>query len=109
MRTAVTAALLAALTLGTGVAATAQQPVTVEMRDFAFAPRDTIVPTGTAVRWVNLDETPHQIAMTGGRPGSSAPIDPGKEYAFTFRDTGQFPYRCAIHPTMLGVIVVQGP
>lgn len=110
MRAALTIGSLITLVLVLGVAITpAQQPATVEMRDFSFSPRDMVVTTGSAVRWVNLDEAPHQIAMAGGRPGSSGLIDPGKEYEFTFREAGQFTYRCAVHPTMLGVIVVQGP
>lgn len=110
MHAALTVASLVTLVLVLGVAATpAQQQVTVEMRDFSFSPRDMVVATGSGVRWVNLDDAPHQIAMAGGRPGSSGLIDPGKEYAFTFRETGQFMYRCAVHPTMLGVIAVQGP
>ncbi len=110
MRMALTLGSLVTFVLVAGVAVTpAQQPATVEMRDFSFSPRDMIVTAGSAVRWINLDEAPHQIAMAGGQPGSSGLIDPGKEYAFTFRETGQFTYRCAVHPTMLGVIVVQGP
>ncbi len=110
MRIILTATLLVTVVLGIGGSNTsAQQPVTVEMRDYSFSPRDTTVTSGSTVRWVNLDEAPHQIAMASGRPGSSGLIDPGKEYAFTFREAGLFSYRCAVHPTMLGVIVVQGP
>ena len=48
-------------------------------------------------------------AMTGSRPGSSGLIEPGKDYTFTFNEPGQFTYRCGVHPTMLGVIVVREP
>ncbi len=109
MRTLVAGALLTGVILGTGAAATAQEPVTVEIREFAFWPRDTVITAGTAMHWVNFDDAPHQIAMTGGRPGSSSPIEPGKDYTFTFKEPGQFTYRCGIHPTMMGVLVVQGP
>jgi len=80
----------------------------VEIREFAFWPRDTVITAGTPVQWMNFDDAPHQIVLTGGRPGSSSPIEPGNEYAFTFNEPGQFTYRCGVHPSMLGVIVVQG-
>ena len=109
MRTFIVGALLAGVILGTGAAAAAQQAVTVDIREFAFWPRDTVVGVGIAVRWTNFDDTPHQIAMTGSRPGSSGLIEPGKDYTFTFNEPGQFTYRCGVHPTMLGVIVVREP
>ena len=39
----------------------------------------------------------------------SGPIAPGKEFTFAFTQAGRFVYRCAIHPTMLGIITVQAP
>lgn len=87
----------------------AQQPAVVDMREFSFEPRDTRITAGTAVRWVNHDDVPHNVAMEGGRPGSSGFIAPGKDYTFSFREAGRFTYRCAIHPTMLGIIIVDAP
>lgn len=85
----------------------AQQPAAVvDIRDFAFEPHELKVSTGATVRWVNRDPAPHQIAMEGGRPGSSALLDPGQDHTATFRDAGRFTYRCGVHPTMLGVIIV---
>jgi len=95
--------------LSTGAVVTAQQAVTVEIREFAFWPRDTVITAGTPVQWMNFDDAPHQIVLTGGRPGSSSLIEPGKDYVFTFKEPGQFTYRCGVHPTMLGVLVVQTP
>ncbi|MGH2376426.1 MAG: plastocyanin/azurin family copper-binding protein [bacterium] len=86
-----------------------QPPVTVDMREFAFEPRDVLVTPGTAVRWVNRDDFPHSVVMEGGRPGSSrGTIPPGGEHTFVFRDPGRFVYRCSVHPTMLGEITVGG-
>lgn len=102
-------AAMAAIILGGAAVLVAQQPVVVEMRDFAFFPRDTAITAGSTVQWVNFDEAPHSIAMTARAPGSSALIEPGKDYAFTFTQTGQFVYRCGVHPTMLGVVVVNTP
>jgi len=86
-----------------------QPPVTVDMRDFAFEPRDVLVASGTSVRWVNRDDFPHSVVMEGGRPGGSrGTIPPGGEHTFVFMDAGRSVYRCGVHPTMLGEITVAG-
>ncbi|MGH2349137.1 MAG: cupredoxin domain-containing protein [bacterium] len=97
--------------LGALVAGAQGQQVTtatVAMRDFSFEPHEVSIAAGTAVRWVNEDQAPHQIAMEGGRPGSSREIAPGQSHTFTFQQPGTYTYRCGIHPTMLGVVIV-GP
>lgn len=87
----------------------AQGAATVEMRDFAFAPHEWTVTAGTSVRWVNFDDVPHHVVTEGGKLVDSGPIAPGGDFIFAFTQTGRFAYRCAIHPTMLGVITVQEP
>lgn len=109
MRSSIACLLVTVFVSVFGVAATGQESVMVEARNFAFSPRDAVVTVGTPVQWVNLDDAPHQIAMTGNQPGSSGLIEPGKAYAFTFLEPGQFTYRCGVHPTMLGVVLVKAP
>jgi plastocyanin len=111
MRLTLVLALAVGLVMGAlSLRLAAQEPITVEMRDFSFWPRDTRVLAGTPVRWINLDDAPHAIAMQGGKPGSSPGlIDPGKSHTFAFREAGRFVYRCGVHPTMLGEIIVEGP
>ena len=87
----------------------AQEAVGVDIRDFSFVPKDLTVSVGTAVRWVNRDDAPHQIVMDGGRPGGSGTLGQGAEHTFVFREAGRFPYHCGIHPTMLGEVNVTGP
>jgi plastocyanin len=98
--------LVLGLVLAVWGSAFAQQVTVVDIRDFAFEPHEVKVTNGATVRWVNRDSAPHSIAMEGGRPGSSGQLDPGKEHALTFSDAGRFTYRCGVHPTMLGIIVV---
>lgn len=109
MRATCLLAVITVIVFGSTAATLAQEPTVVEIRDFAFFPRDTIVTAGTTVRWINFDEAPHQIAMAARAPGSSGLIEPGRDYAFTFTQPGQFVYRCAVHPTMLGVLSVNAP
>jgi plastocyanin len=87
----------------------AQEAVGIDIRDFAFEPRTMGVGTGMAVRWLNRDDVPHNVTMLNRQPGSSGTIGPGATHTFTFRAAGRFTYRCAVHPTMLGEVVVTGP
>lgn len=97
------------LSAGTGRLG-AQEAVTVDIQDFSFQPHELRVNVGTAVRWVNRDsEVPHQVAAEDGKTVSSPLIQPGKDFMFTFAQAGQVSYRCAVHPTMFGVITVTGP
>lgn len=98
--------MLGTVLLLSGPLAAQQQVVVVDIRDFAFEPRDTRILVDTAVRWINHDDVPHSIAVEGGRPGSSGLIAPAKDHTFMFRDAGRFTYRCAVHPTMLGLLIV---
>ncbi len=102
---------LATVSVVIGVLASAvaqPAPAIVAIRDFSFEPHEIKIAPGTAVRWVNQDPSPHAIAMEGGRSGSSGQIAPGQAHTFTFQDAGTFTYRCGVHPTMLGVLIV-GP
>ncbi len=114
MRTSILlSAMVSSLLLGSwAVRLSAQQltTVTVDIQDFSFQPRDLTVTVGTKVRWVNRDtESPHSVAAEDGKTITSPLIEPGKEFSFEFTQTGQITYRCSVHPTMMGVIVVQGP
>ncbi|MEO8031727.1 MAG: plastocyanin/azurin family copper-binding protein [Gemmatimonadota bacterium] len=81
----------------------------------AFAPPTLTVSLATASRvvWSNGDVgsgayptgTTHHILSNNGT-FESADLGPGRTYAFTFADTGHFAYHCAIHPSMVGTVVV---
>ncbi len=86
----------------------AQSAVTVDIQDFSFQPHEWTIPVGGTVHWVNHDEWPHHVAAEDGKGFNSGVLAPGKDFRFTFTQPGRFSYRCGIHPTMLGVITVQG-
>lgn len=69
-----------------------------------FRPRTVTIARGTVVRWVNKDN--HDHTSTG--PGwNSGRLDPDDTFRRTFNQVGTFNYRCTIHLTMRGTIVVQ--
>lgn len=103
--------VVVALVLGLSVAhPEAQQlSVIVDVRDFSFEPRDLMIPAGATVRWINRDVFPHSIGIASNQAASSrGTIIPGGEHTFVFRQAGRFTYRCGVHPTMLGEILVTG-
>ena len=66
-------------------------------------PRTVTITQGTAVKWVNKDN--HDHTSTG--PGWNSRLDPGDSFRRTFNQVGTFNYRCTIHSTMRGTIVVE--
>lgn len=97
-----------ALALGAGLhAATAQGSRTVAIVDFAFEPALSGVAVGETLTWTNTGAEPHTVtaddsSFTSGR------LDPGASFRQTFAATGSFTYRCRIHPSMTGTVVVAG-
>ncbi len=82
----------------------------ISIKGFAFAPDDLTVPVGTTVTWVNDEDSLHTV--TSGDPASpsglfdSGEIDTGVEFSYTVTDEGTYPFYCARHDFMKGVVTV---
>lgn len=82
----------------------------VSIKGFAFAPAALTVPAGTTVTWTNDEDSLHTV--TSGTPeaptGSfdSGEIDTGIDFAFTFTEEGTYPFFCARHDFMTGLVTV---
>lgn len=74
--------------------------------DRAYAPGTLTVAAGTRVIWMNADSVAH-TSTSNAAGWNSGTIAPGGQFAFTFQAAGSFPYHCAIHPGMIGTVVVQ--
>jgi plastocyanin len=80
----------------------------VAISGFAFAPATLTVPVGTTVTWINQDEEPHTVtSATSQEPFRSDALDTDDKFSFTFAKPGTYKYFCAIHPHMVGTVVVQ--
>jgi plastocyanin len=77
----------------------------VEIRKFAFEPKEITVAPGTKVVWINRDETPHQIKTADGSFVSTA-MDTDDRYEQVFAKAGDFSYVCTLHPFMTGTVHV---
>ena len=78
----------------------------VRIKDHAFLPSTLTVSVGTTVTWTNEDETPHQVAQTGGGFKSAA-LDTDDRYTYKFNKPGTYDYFCPLHPQMRGTIIVK--
>lgn len=78
----------------------------VEIRDFAFGPREIRVQPGETVRWVNDDETAHSVTADDDAFDSGL-LEPGEGYSRRFDEPGHHPYHCAPHPYMTAIVVVE--
>lgn len=80
----------------------------VQIENFSFNPPTLNVPAGTTVTWVNHDDEPHTATSSANpRTFASPPLDTGDTFSFTFSTPGTYPYFCAIHPHMVGTIIVK--
>ena len=76
----------------------------INIQNFAFSPATLTVKKGTTVTWTNNDSAPHQIKSATFNSGQ---LGNGQSFSFAFDTAGTFDYSCAIHPSMLGKIIVQ--
>jgi plastocyanin len=81
------------------------QEVKIDITDFLFRPKDLTVAVGTKVTWVNDDQVPHTVAETH-KVFRSGALDTNDSFSWVFNTPGEFEYFCALHPQMIGKIVV---
>jgi len=71
----------------------------------AFSPDDLSVAAGTTVTWVNTDSVSH-TSTSNASGWDSGIVSPGGQFSVAFPTAGTFAYHCAIHPGMVGTVVV---
>jgi plastocyanin len=102
-------AIVAALGLGALAAPpTPAAAQSVSIVDFAFQQQTLTIAPGDTVTWTNNGAQDHTATSDAGVWDSDT-ITPTTTFAFTFTQTGSFPYHCTIHPGMTGTIVVAEP
>jgi plastocyanin len=72
----------------------------------AYAPDDLNVATGTTVTWTNTDSVDH-TSTSDATGWNSGTVAPGGQFSFAFQAPGTYRYHCAIHPGMVGTVVVR--
>lgn len=82
-----------------------EKPNSVVIKGFAFDPATITVAKGTTVTWMNMDSASHTV-VAAGNAFSSGNLNNGQSYEHTFDETGTFEYKCVIHPSMSGKVIV---
>jgi len=76
----------------------------VDIEDLAYRPGTLNAQVGQKVVWSNQDSAPHTVTANNLTWGKN--IAPGSTYVRVFDRPGTFPYHCAIHRDMRGILVV---
>lgn len=71
-----------------------------------FVPATLHVRPGDAVTFKNADLVPHTATAKTAGGFDSGLINPGATWTLQPASTGSLEYRCILHPTMTGVLVV---
>jgi plastocyanin len=83
----------------------------------SYAPNPINAKVGDTVTWTNKDSTIHTVTSgSNGQPDGkfdSSPnsqnlMAPQAKFSHTFEEAGEFPYYCALHPNMVGTVIVAG-
>jgi plastocyanin len=90
--------------------APAEQPkapasATVEISGYKFTPATVTIAVGGTVTWVNKDNAVHSVVFDGD---SFEPpnLHESGIWGHEFKEAGEFPYHCGVHPTMKGTVIV---
>jgi plastocyanin len=78
----------------------------VTIENFTFTPPELTVAVGTTVKWVNHDDIPH-VVVNKDKAFRSKALDTDDSFSYTFASAGTFDYFCALHPHMVGKVIVK--
>jgi plastocyanin len=78
----------------------------VTIDNFTFTPPELMVVVGTTVKWVNRDDIPH-LVVNKDKAFRSKALDTDDSFSYTFASAGTFDYFCALHPHMVGKVIVK--
>ena len=102
--------------VGTTFAGVSIVPGASTLASKAFSPNPVNVKVQNSVTWANKDNVAHTITSGTGPSdpnkgkefdsGLSSLLTPGKTFSHTFKTSGEIPYFCQIHPTMVGKVIV---
>lgn len=77
----------------------------VAIRGFSFVSQEVRVKAGTKIVWINDDAAGHTVTSDTNL-FSSKLLSQGKSFEYVFTKPGEYPYHCAIHPSMTGKVIV---
>lgn len=90
-----------------GVAARRGSARDVRIAAFAFQPASLTVGVGDTIVWRNEDIVPHTATAADSGWDSGTLAAGGTRWRWVPTTRGEWRYRCALHPSMTGAIVVR--
>jgi len=98
---------LSIFSLSCGSSSTAQS-LTVTIEGFQFTPAEISVKKGSTVTFINKDATPHTADPDSGDGFvGTGRLRAGESKEIAFNSVGTQAYHCAIHPSMMGKVIVE--
>jgi plastocyanin len=91
---------------GCGRPVTDARGTSVRIKGFCFGPTVLHIQVGQSVTWTNRDAWAHQVMGASAAWGSFDGVGPGQSATYAFHRAGVYPYVCALHPGMVGAVVV---
>ncbi|PIY95576.1 MAG: hypothetical protein COY66_06490 [Candidatus Kerfeldbacteria bacterium CG_4_10_14_0_8_um_filter_42_10] len=79
----------------------------VEISNSNFTPSELRIKAGDNVIWTNKDSMPHTVTGDSSNEFNSQILEQERSYSHTFNSPGEYSYHCAIHPLMIGKIIVE--
>jgi len=76
----------------------------VSIENNAFQPNVVTVELGTTVTWTNNQSVAHNVIFADF---SSPLLEEGETFTHKFDKAGTYTYKCGIHPSMTGKIIVK--
>ena len=103
---------------GSGSSTAAQDPMAqtgaapaggdaVTIKDFAYAPPNLTVASGTRLTFTNNDSTSHTATSTDQGGFDTGTIEKGQTKSVTVEQPGTYSYICSFHPFMHGTVTVR--
>jgi len=91
----------------------ASSPFKIQMESWSpyYTPAAATVMARSAIRWENPTATHHTVTHDGCKEGGicffdSGSIPPAGVYEIQELPPGRYPYHCALHPVMRGMLIV---
>ena len=81
--------------------------VAVEIKGFAFLPKDLTVDKGAKITWTNEDTTDHNVVANDDTFKSES-LGQGDAFSYTADKAGTYEYVCTFHPNMTATLTVNG-
>jgi plastocyanin len=81
--------------------------VSVDVVDNKYEPPVIRIKPGTTVTWLFKGKVPHTVTSESAGAEFDSGVKTKGDFAYTFDTAGVYDYRCRVHPTMVGRVVVE--